>query len=426
MLTWADASDFAMAALAGLMIGWLVRYIRFLNRPASLTPARSGWTHLVGGAVGGMAALLFARRAGWTVPGWDWILVASLGGAVAVGELASRYRDAPIKAILSIPATIYVLLNAAAAVTALLLGRHFELWRTASETAADAAAETIAWSEVLSAGLGAMVLLRSSVFQIRVNGQDVGVGPSSFLHSVIDAADRAVDRLRAQERAWAVARVMEGVSSEKAMRVLPSYISALMQNIKPEEQGAFDEKVKRLSSGSESEQVKSLILGLLAMNYTGEGVLRAAVTSLAAEIREATETASDSAAKTVATAREAKTATEGVVAAVRNIVAKATGAPDTPSEVARAAEVARTFAAAAETAADRTLNQTIETREAAQSAAAVAAAAVRVANNVPMPEAPGTAPTPPALVGRPEIRIGNGSGGDKAPDDGRGRPVHGR
>src|SRR5262249_19720627 len=154
---------------------------------------------------------------------WDWIVVGMIGGAVGVGELASRYRDEPTKAILSVPSLTYVLLNAGASVAALALGRYFGLWKLTTD-------EPIAWSQVLAAGFGAMVLLRSSVFRARVGDQDVEIGPSSFLESVMNAADRAVDRLRAQERAWTVARMMENVVSERALVVLPSYIVALMQN----------------------------------------------------------------------------------------------------------------------------------------------------------------------------------------------------
>jgi methyl-accepting chemotaxis protein len=286
------------------------------------------------------------------------VLVAALGAAVGIGELASRYRDEPAKAILSVPATIYVLLNATAAILALVLGRHFDWLPTAEEP--------IAWSQVLAAGLGAMVILRSSVFQVRVDDhQDVAVGPSSFLESVMAACDRAVDRLRAQERAWAVARVMEGVSSEKAMTILPAYISALMQNLNPNEQGDFESRIEKIRSGKQTDQVKALTLGLLAMNYIGEKVLTAAVQSLAAEIRLAAATTADAAAQAAFTARDSKTAAEKMVAAMKGVITQATQTTITPPEVRQAVEGAKEMAAAAETTAQETLDATQKTAEAA-------------------------------------------------------------
>ena len=349
--------DLVLFSLAGAAFGALVRYVRDLNRPLSLTYGRSRWFYVFGGAMGGVIVSLLAKRFGWSAPHWDLVLVAALGAAVGVGELASRYRDEPTKAILSVPATIYVLLNATAAILALVLGRHFA-WLPAAE-------EPIPWSQILAAGLGAMVVLRSSVFQVRVGDQDVAVGPSSFLESVISACDRAVDRLRAQERAWAVARVMEGVSSEKAMTVLPSYISALMQNLNQTEQGDFESRIEKIRTGKQSDQVKALTLGLLAMNYIGEKVLTAAVQSLAAEIRLAAATTADAAAQAAVMARDSKTAAEKVVAAVKGIITQATQTTSTPPAVKQAVEGAWERAEVAETTAQETLDATEKTVEAA-------------------------------------------------------------
>jgi hypothetical protein len=55
----------------------------------------------------------------------DWIVVGPLGALVGVGELVSRYRDAPARALASLPAVLYVGLNVVAAVTALALSQLF-------------------------------------------------------------------------------------------------------------------------------------------------------------------------------------------------------------------------------------------------------------------------------------------------------------
>jgi hypothetical protein len=275
--------SYLYALILGVAGGLIFRAIRYTNRPGWALGNKRSWPYVLGGGVFGPLLLLLLRNSGWSPPDIEWILVAAIGAAVGVGELASRYRDAPIKAILSVPATVYVLLNAGAAVFALALGRYMHLWTTSD--AIGRTAVPVNWAQVLTAGFGAMVILRGSIFNVRVGDKNVEVGPSTFLQSVIEAADRAVDRLRAQERAWTVAAIMEGVASDKAIDALPSYITALMQNMSQEDQTKFAESVSTISGGKASGQLKAWIVGLSAMNYTGEGVLRAAVTSLDAQIR---------------------------------------------------------------------------------------------------------------------------------------------
>ncbi|MDA0160413.1 hypothetical protein OM076_09060 [Solirubrobacter ginsenosidimutans] len=72
-------------------------------------------------------------------------------------------------------------------------GWRFGLDATASETA-------VATLQVIVAGLAAAARFRSSLFTTRVGNQDVGVGPSALLDTLLNAVDRAVDRRRAVER----------------------------------------------------------------------------------------------------------------------------------------------------------------------------------------------------------------------------------
>src|SRR5262249_36816696 len=102
----------------------------------------------------------------------DGLLAAFLGALVGIGELISRYRDEPTRAIVNLPALLYVGINAAAAAIALAAINAFG-WKfgTTDDT-------PLHWTRVLVAGFGAMALFRSSFFTIRAGDQEVGVGPS--------------------------------------------------------------------------------------------------------------------------------------------------------------------------------------------------------------------------------------------------------
>lgn len=110
----------------------------------------------------------------------DYVAVALLGGLVGAGELSSRYRDAPGRALYTRPVLFYILLNIAASVIALALTHTFGWTFGASGKPGDA---TVRWTQVLVAGIGAMALFRTSLFTVRAGDRDIAVGPGSFSRS---------------------------------------------------------------------------------------------------------------------------------------------------------------------------------------------------------------------------------------------------
>lgn len=207
--------------------------------------------------------------------------VAMIGLLVGTTELLSRYRDSPWKALLNFPAGIYVSVNVGASVLALLLIEIFGWTFTDSATS-----EKELWVRVLVAGVGAMSFFRSSLFTFRVGDKDVPLGPGLIFQVLLDITDRAVDRARARPRSLAVAKIMSGVSFQKAQLALPTYCFALMQNVTAEEQSTFGKLVTQLSGSTNmTDTVKSLALGLALLNVVGDAVLTAAVASLDSEIK---------------------------------------------------------------------------------------------------------------------------------------------
>ena len=214
----------------------------------------------------------------------DAVVVIALGSLVGAGELISRYRDAPSQALKTPPAVTYVLLNATAAIVARGILNLFDV-----NLGFDAATEEerIRWMRVITAGVGAMVILRSSLFIVRVGNQDVDVGPAGFLQVLLDAADRAVDRLRGAQRADRIEPIMHGVVYEKAEANLPAMCLALMQNMSLEDQQRLGLQVAQISTSDDmDDRTKTLTLGLHLMSAVGEDVLRKAVDQLGDSIRD--------------------------------------------------------------------------------------------------------------------------------------------
>jgi len=204
----------------------------------------------------------------------DYAIVAILGALVGGGELISRYRDAPARAVYNWPAFVYIALNVAASLAALAIIRIYG-WKfgiSIGETATR-------WAQVGVAGTGAMALFRSSLFTINGGDRDIGVGPSSFLQIFRDASDRAVDRLRARWRAQKVGELMKGLPYQQAIDGLPQYCLALTQNVPPQEQVRLTQALELLDKDTTDQAVKVRVLGMMLMNVVGPSILDAAVGS---------------------------------------------------------------------------------------------------------------------------------------------------
>jgi len=208
-----------------------------------------------------------------------WVAVAALGAAVGLAELVTRYRDQPSALPGSVSFWIYLLMNAGASVGALALIRLFSWDFGIADAPARAA------TQVLIAGLAAMALFRSSLFNLRIGEEDVAIGPNALLTSLLSVVDRAVDRRRAADRSKSIVATMGGVSFARAKIALPAYCLQLMQNVPLEEQQNLRTAVEALGLTDMEDELKSLNLGLLLTNTVGPAVLGAAVRDLGAKIR---------------------------------------------------------------------------------------------------------------------------------------------
>ncbi|HXQ17757.1 MAG TPA: hypothetical protein VN814_24325 [Caulobacteraceae bacterium] len=204
-----------------------------------------------------------------------YVIAFGFGALIGVSELISRYKDAPLIAIRTPPAVLYLAVNAMASLGALYLIRTMGWMDQAGPTP-----DKTLVLQTLTASFGAMAFFRSSLFTIRIGNADVQVGPAGFLQVILSSADRACDRSRAKPRAQAVAEIMNNISFAKAQYALPSLCFGLMQNVSSDEQRALGLVVKDLLNTEMDDVIKANNLGLALMNIVGEGVLREAVAVL--------------------------------------------------------------------------------------------------------------------------------------------------
>jgi hypothetical protein len=137
---------------------------------------------------------------------------------------------------------------------------------------------------LILAGFGAMAVLRASVLTLKVQDQDVGVGPAAILQIYLNVADRSTDRTRAEARAWSIAKLTKDVDFDKAKVSLPVTCFAQMRNVSAEEQKPISTQVNSLEGVDIAPAVKRTSLGLSLLDIVGGGALQAAVDLLGASI----------------------------------------------------------------------------------------------------------------------------------------------
>ena len=190
------------------------------------------------------------------------LLVALL---VSASEIASRYRDQPLRAVFSWPAVIYGMVNSAAALAAL-----FALTVYGGDFGIKDNPNAVLLLRGFVAGTGAAAIFRSALFTVRVAEQDVAIGPIMFLQVLLQVIDREVDRERARDRAQRIGDIMAGLSFDQVAVGLPAYCLVLMQNLDEKQQKAIGEEIRVLrESPHVPDPDRLLILGLYLANAIG-------------------------------------------------------------------------------------------------------------------------------------------------------------
>lgn len=205
---------------------------------------------------------------------WPQLASMAIGGLVGLVELLGRYRHAPMRAVLTGSGFGYILINILASWAAYYLLGEFKVFETTI-----VAKET---TQVLSAGFGSLVFMRSSFFKVRVGDSDIGIGPAAILDTFLLVADRGVDRREAVARARDVSELVSQVSDPRIVaRMLLKYSLALMQNVDEKTSSDLSEAINKIMNDAEvPDAIKMDIVALRLGIVVGPDVLEAAVEAL--------------------------------------------------------------------------------------------------------------------------------------------------
>ena len=159
---------------------------------------------------------------------FDFVLAFILGALVATGELASRYKDAPTRALRSLPGAIYLAVNGLGSVAALALIMAFGV------NFGGLQGNSLRAAQILTAGIGSVAFFRTSLFNVTVGDSTIAIGPNVLLVVILTPLDRGIDRKRARMRSQNVARIMKDFNFADGASSLTKYcLEGLMQNATP-------------------------------------------------------------------------------------------------------------------------------------------------------------------------------------------------
>ena len=228
-----------------------------------------------------LAAAVFFWSYNRGVLGFPQIAAMAIGGGVGAVEIMGRYRHAPVRAAFSWSGYIYILVNVLASWIAFYLMGVFDAFPVANGATQDIVDRRTV-ELTLAAGFGALVVLRSSLFKLRVGDTDVGIGPAAVLDTLLLIADRGVDRREAVSRAQDVSALVAHVKDYRVIaNMLMKYSLALMQNVDEKTSKDLGDAIgKILSDPDIPDAIKMDIVALRLGVVVGPDVLEAAVDAL--------------------------------------------------------------------------------------------------------------------------------------------------
>ena len=203
------------------------------------------------------------------------------GALVGVAEIASRYRDEPLKAVLSPFGLIYEALNGFLSVLAIFLIFYYEQ-----------RFETVAGDPLLAAltaGFGAAVVMRTRIAVLKSpDGTDIAIGPDQVITTLLQVIDTNIDRWRAVRRQTILRNSFDRLRDLGEFEEAWTYLGASMlafQNLDDAQRKALNETYNDYKARQQPDDIKRLGVGFIFLTLVGETNFDK-VLECAAQIRE--------------------------------------------------------------------------------------------------------------------------------------------
>ncbi|MCA1556661.1 MAG: hypothetical protein LC747_08240 [Acidobacteria bacterium] len=182
-----------------------------------------------------------------------------LGMLTAFAEIIGKFSDEPIKSLRTPHALFYHLLNGSISALALFVLKTYGMLPTNNQEKLQL---------VLIAGLGSMLVMRSKLFNLKIGGEDVALGPEQIINVFFRFMESEIDRIRAQSRIDFVRERLFNVDFDKVHDYSVTMLRAAQALDTQEKCKAAIQTLRAEQFGD--RQMKSYALGFLLLNKMGE------------------------------------------------------------------------------------------------------------------------------------------------------------
>lgn len=217
----------------------------------------------------------------WLQNETDYFAVFALGMATAFAEIIGKFRDEPLESVRTSYAILYHIFNGVIAMAALCV---LDSITTPSAESGDHV------KKILVAGLGAMLIMRSKFFNIKIGGEDVSFGPEQIVKIFLNYMEGAIDRIRAEERLNLINRQLDMLQVDR-FNDFANHIITMMgsaQTRTMEQNAEFEEKLRQICDDPDESigaRNKCIAMSFQLLNAMGEEFAMAVFRSAPPEIR---------------------------------------------------------------------------------------------------------------------------------------------
>ena len=184
-----------------------------------------------------------------------------LGMLTAFAEIIQKFSDEPMAALGTPQALIYHVLNGAISIFALYLLLLYEV---------PVATQLDKIQAVAVAGLGAMLIMRSKLFNVKAGDKEIAFGPEQIVNVFLRFMEHSIDRIRSSARIAFIKRVMDNLEFEHIVGYTITMLESAQALGDKKDQLIKDIGELRTNQDVTDGQLRSYRMGFLMLNSMGE------------------------------------------------------------------------------------------------------------------------------------------------------------